>query len=123
MESIITQTKHQEERKHRRHDRESHDREKVNREHEPEAGTLERVDQLAPAAAAGSGDACRMIRGNSFRQGEVKQNRIRKCESAGEKKRNIDAPAAQDAADRRPKNKTQAKGRADQAHSLSAIFF
>ena len=123
MERVVTQTKHQEERKHRRHDRESHDREKVNREHEPKAGTLERVDQLTPAATAGSRHARRMIRGDSFRQREVKQNGICECESAGEKKGNIDAPAAQDATDRRPKNKTQAKSRADQAHSLGAIFF
>src|SRR5258707_7992091 len=64
-----------------------------------------------------------MIRGDSLRQREVKQNRIRKRESTGKKKRDINSPAAQDAPDRRPKNKTQAKGRADQAHSFGAIFF
>src|SRR5882672_1102204 len=64
-----------------------------------------------------------MIRRHSFGQSEVKQNRIGERESAGEEERNVDAPAAQDAADRRPKNKTQAEGRADQAHSLRAIFF
>src|SRR5258708_31129042 len=64
-----------------------------------------------------------MIRGHSFWQSEVKQNRIREGEAAREKERNVDAPAAQDAANRRPENKTQAKRRADQAHSFCAIFF
>src|ERR1700682_5053889 len=64
-----------------------------------------------------------MIRGHSFRQSEVKQNRIRESESAGEKKRNVDAPAAQNAANRRTKNKTQTESRAYQSHALRAIFF
>ena len=54
-----------------------------------------------------------MILRHCFRQGEVQQDRIRESEAAREKKRHVDSPATQHAANRRPKHKTQTERGAD----------
>ena len=64
-----------------------------------------------------------MITRNRLRQGKVKENRVCESESAGEKKRHINSPAAENAADRRAKHKAKSKGRANQTHAFRAILF
>ncbi len=64
-----------------------------------------------------------MIRRYRFRQSEEKQQSVCETERGGEEKRNVNAPATQDAANRWSKNKSQPKRGADQSHAFGAIFF
>src|SRR5262249_33286326 len=64
-----------------------------------------------------------MILCYGFRQGEEKQNRVCQRETAGKKERYIDAPAAENAANSRTKNKAQSESSANQSHSFRPIFF
>ena len=64
-----------------------------------------------------------MIGRDGLRQSEVKQQRVCEAKAGGKQEGHPHAPAAQYAADGWPKNKTQTKGCANQAHSFRAIFF
>src|ERR1044072_1004292 len=64
-----------------------------------------------------------MIRRDGFRKREIEQHCVREAEHCGEDKRHLNAPAAQDAADRWSKNKSETKRSADQSHSFSAVLF
>src|SRR5688572_12103223 len=64
-----------------------------------------------------------MLRSYGFRQSEIEQNCIREGQRGRKKKRHVNSPAAENAADRRSKDKPESKGSAEQSHSFGAVFF
>src|SRR5215211_5725509 len=64
-----------------------------------------------------------MIGRDGLGQREIEEYCIREAENCGKDKRHVNAPAAQDAADRWSKNEPETKGGADHSHSFGAILF
>src|ERR1043165_8707449 len=64
-----------------------------------------------------------MIGGYRSREGEVKQQCIREAERRGKEERHVNAPLAENPADRWSKNESQPKRGADQSHAFRAVLF
>src|ERR1051325_10307117 len=64
-----------------------------------------------------------MIGRHRFREGEVKQQCSREAERRGKEERHVNAPLAENPADRWSKNESQPKRGADQSHAFRAVLF